>query len=137
MLSFSDVTTSSFTINWTSGNGTNRIVLVKAGSAVDSDPVNGTSYTASDLFGSGSQIGTGNYVVYNGTGYNVTVFNLDANTTYHVAVYEFSGPPGMEDYLTPDPARGNQLTEPETAVTDDYRSNGSGNWGNCRYLADL
>jgi hypothetical protein len=127
-VSFSDVTTSSFTINWTSGNGTNRIVLVKSGSAVDSDPVDGTTYSASDLFGTGSQIGTGNYVVYNGSGYNVTVFNLDANTTYHVAVYEFSGPPGMEDYLTTDPARGSQLTDPETAITDDYRSNGSGNW---------
>ena len=128
-VTFSDVTSSSFTINWTSGNGTNRIVLVKAGSAVDSDPVNGTSYTASDLFGSGSQIGTGNYVVYNGSGYNTTVFNLDANTNYHVAVYEFSGPPGMEFYLLPNPARGSQLTGSESAVTDDYRSNGSGNWG--------
>ena len=127
-VTFSDVTTSSFTINWTSGNGTNRIVLVKSASAVDSDPVNGTSYTASNLFGSGSQIGTGNYVVYNGTGYNVTVFNLNANTTYHVAVYEFSGPPSMEYYLTTNPARGSQLTDPETAITDDYRSNGSGNW---------
>ena len=128
-ITFSDVTPSSFTINWTSGNGTNRIVLVKSGSAVDSDPVNGTTYTASDLFGDGSQIGTGNYVVYNGSGYNTTVYNLDANTTYHVAVYEFSGPPGIEFYLLTNPARGSQLTGAESAVTDDYRSNGSGNWG--------
>ncbi len=128
-ITFSDVTPSSFTINWTSGNGTNRIVLVKSGSAVDSDPVNGTTYTASDLFGDGSQIGTGNYVVYNGSGYNTTVYNLDANTTYHVAVYEFSGPPGIEFYLLTNPARGSQLTGAESAVTDDYRSNGSGDWG--------
>jgi len=128
-VTFSDVTPSSFTINWTSGNGTNRLVLVKAGSAVDSNPVNGTTYSASDLFGSGSQVGTGNYVVYNGSGYNTAVFNLDANTTYHVAVYEFSGPPGMEFYLLTNPARGSQLTGAESAVTDDYRSNGSGNWG--------
>jgi hypothetical protein len=127
-ITFSDVTPSSFTINWTSGNGTNRLVLVKAGSAVNNDPVNGTTYSASDLFGSGSQIGTGNYVVYNGTGYNVNVFNLDANTTYHVAVYEFSGPPGMEFYLLTNPAIGYQLTGAESAVTNDYRSNGSGNW---------
>jgi len=127
-ITFSDVTPSSFTINWTSGNGTNRLVLVKAGSAVDSDPVNGTTYTASDLFGSGTQIGTGNYVVYNGSGYNTAVFNLDANTTYHVAVYEFSGPPGMEFYLLTNPARGSQLTGAESAVTNDYRSNGSGSW---------
>ncbi len=128
-VTFSDITTSSFTINWTSGNGTNRIVLVKEGSAVDSDPVNGITYTAGNLFESGSEIGNGNYVVYNGMGYNVNVFNLDANTTYYVAVYEFSGPPGLETYLLTDPARGSQLTAPETAVTDDYRSYGSGSWG--------
>jgi len=125
---FTDVTTSSFTINWTPGDGTHRLVLVKAGSAVDSDPVDGTTYTASNLFGAGDEIGTGNFVVYNGSGNSVTVDNLNANTTYHVAVYEFSGPPGLEDYLILNPARGSQLTSPETAVTDDYRSNGSGNW---------
>lgn len=129
-VTFSGVTSSSMTINWTPGNGTNRIVLVKQGSAVDSDPVNETTYTASDIFGSGSQIGTGNYVVYNGTGNSVTLLNLDGNTTYHVAVYEFSGPPGLEYYLTTIlPARGSQLTAPETALTDDYRSGASGNWG--------
>lgn len=124
---FSDVTSSSMTISWTNGDGTNRIVLVKAGSAVDSDPVYGTSYTANNNFGSGSEIGTGNYVVYNGTGNSVTINNLDGNTLYHVAIYEFSGPPGLEFYLM-DPARGSQLTLPESALIDDYRSNGSGNW---------
>jgi len=124
---FSDVTSSSMTISWTNGDGTNRIVLLKAGDPVDSDPVFGTTYTASNLFGNGSEIGTGNFVVYNGTGNSVTVLNLDAKTTYHVAIYEFSGPPGLEFYLE-DPARGSQITGPETALTDDYRSNGSGNW---------
>lgn len=125
---FSDVTGSSFTISWTPGDGTNRLVLLKEGSAVDDDPADGTSYTASNIFGNGSQTGTGNYVVYNGTGSSVTVMNLEANTVYHAAVYEFSVPPGMEDYLTP-PATGSQLTKPETAVNGDYRSKASGNWG--------
>lgn len=124
---FTNVTSSSMTISWTNGDGTNRIVLMKAVEPVDSDPVFGTTYTASNLFGNGSEIGTGNFVVYNGTGNSVTVLNLDAKTTYHVAIYEFSGPPGLEFYLE-DPARGSQITGPETALTDDYRSNGSGNW---------
>ncbi len=124
---FTNVTSSSFTISWTNGDGTNRIVLIKTGSAVDSDPVSGTTYTANTNFGEGSQIGTGNYVVYTGTGNTVTVNNLDGNTIYHVAVYEFSGPPGLEYYLM-DPARGSQLTLPESALEDDYRSNGTGNW---------
>jgi hypothetical protein len=124
---FSDVTSSSMTISWTNGDGTNRIVLMKAVDPVDSDPVFGTTYTASNFFGNGSEIGAGNFVVFNGTGNSVTVLNLDAKTTYHVAIYEFSGPPGLEFYLEP-PARGSQMTGPETALTDDYRSNGSGNW---------
>ncbi|MBW6502477.1 MAG: fibronectin type III domain-containing protein, partial [Bacteroidales bacterium] len=124
---FTDVTSSSMTISWTNGDGTNRIVLIKAGDPVDSDPEYGTTYTASNIFGNGSELGTGNFVVYNGTGNSVTVLNLDAKTTYHVAIYEFSGPPGMEFYLE-EPARGSQMTGPETAVTDDYRSNGSGDW---------
>ena len=79
------------TINWTSGGGTNRIVLVKAGSAVDSDPVDGTTYTPNTVFGSAQQIGTGNRVVYTGTGNSVAITGLSANTTYYVAVYEFNG----------------------------------------------
>ena len=126
-ITFTNVTSSSFTINWTSGNGSNRIVLIKAGSAVDSDPVDNTTYIASNLFGSGSQLGTDNFVVYNGTGSSVAVDNLDANTTYYVAIYEFTVITGVATYLTPG-ATGSQLTGPETAQSGDYRSNGSGNW---------
>jgi hypothetical protein len=41
----------------TRGNGARVIVLARAGGAVNSDPVDGTSYTANSVFGSGSQIG--------------------------------------------------------------------------------
>lgn len=128
-LIFSNVTSNSFTINWTSGDGTNRLILMKAGSVVNSSPVDGSAYTASASFGNGSQIGSGNYVVYNGTGNSVNITNLDGNTTYHVAVFEFSGPAGMQDYLTVNPATGSQLTLPETAQLGDYRTKTSGNWG--------
>lgn len=127
-LIFSNVTSNSFTISWTPGNGTHRLVLVKAGSAVDDSPADGSAYTASASFGNGSQIGSGNYVVYNGIGNNVNVTNLDGNTTYHVSVFEFSGPIGMQDYLTVNPATGSQLTLNETAQFGDYRSKISGNW---------
>ena len=128
-LIFSNVTSNSFTISWTPGDGTNRLVLLKAGSVVNSSPADGSAYTAIASFGNGSQIGSGNYVVYNGTGNSVNVTNLDGNTTYHVAVFEFSGPTGMQDYLTVNPATGSQLTLPETAQLGDYRTKTSGNWG--------
>ena len=110
-VTFSSVTASSFTINFVAGNGTNRLVLVKASSAVDANPVDGIAYTANTAFGSGSQIGTGNYVVYNGTGTTVAVSGLNGATTYHVAVYEYNvTAPGSENYKTDGPPVNSQLT---------------------------
>lgn len=109
-VSFTNVTSGSFTVNWTNGNGTNRLVLVKSGSAVNSSPVDGISYNAQAAFASGSEIGTGNYVVYSGTGNSTNVTGLSAATIYHVAVYEFNGSAGTENYLTTTPAIGNRTT---------------------------
>ncbi|MCF6184058.1 MAG: T9SS type A sorting domain-containing protein [Bacteroidales bacterium] len=81
---------SSIDLSWTRGDGDNVIILAKQGSAVDSDPVSGTSYTASSVFGSGTLIGTGNYVVYIGTGNAATITGLTQNTTYYFAAYEFN-----------------------------------------------
>ena len=87
----SNVTANTTRLSWTRGNGTGGVlVLAKEGSAVDAAPVSGTSYSANSAFGSGDEIGTGNYVVYSGTGTQVDISNLTANTTYHYAVYEFN-----------------------------------------------
>ena len=84
------VTNTSMTIGWTRGNGTSVLVVAKAGSAVNADPVNGNSYTANPTFGSGSEIGTDNFVVYNGTGYSSNLINLSAATDYYYSIYEYS-----------------------------------------------
>ena len=42
----------------------------------------GSEYTANTAFGAGTQIGTGNYVVFAGTGTSVTVTGLASATTY-------------------------------------------------------
>ena len=77
-------------VGWTSGNGTAGLVVARAGSAVNANPVNGVTYIANSTFGSGTQIGTGNYVVYNGTGSSVNLTGLSQATTYHFAVYEYN-----------------------------------------------
>lgn len=99
-ITFSAVGTTTMTVDWTVGDGFNRIVVAHAGAAVDSNPVDATTYTASATFGSGTQIGTGNFVVYKGTGTSVNVSGLSAGTVYHFRVYEFNGGAGSEDYLT-------------------------------------
>lgn len=92
------ITATSGNITFTRGNGDGGVlVLARAGSAVDADPALGTSYTASSIFGSGSQIGTGNFVVYNGTAGgisaasgNISISGLSPITTYHFAIYEYN-----------------------------------------------
>jgi|GEM_PF-2383749 len=110
-VSFTSVTGTSLTLNWTNGDGSNHLIVMKSGSAVDSNPADGTSYIANTVFGSGSQIGSANYVVYNGRENSVTVSGLTAGTTYYVAVYEFNGSGGSENYLITSPAAGSALAK--------------------------
>ena len=109
-MNFTSVGSSSMTVNWTSGNGDNRIVVVHQGSAVTSNPVNGTTYSASSTYGSGDDIGTNEFVVYNGSGNSVTVNGLTASTTYCFKVFEYNCSGGNEIYLTTSPLSGNQTT---------------------------
>jgi hypothetical protein len=118
-VSFSSVGAAQFTVNWTNGNGASRLVLVKSGGAVDDVPVDNTSYTASTTFGSGTQIGTGNYVVYASTGNSVTVSGLSASTTYHISVFEFNGTGATANFLTTTPGTGNQSTSAAVSSASD------------------
>jgi hypothetical protein len=105
--STSSVTQDGMTANWTRGNGNNVLVVARAGGAVNAHPISGTSYTANASFGSGSQIGTGNYVVYNGSATSVSVSGLNSSTTYHYAIYEYNSSDNCY-HLTP--LTGNQTT---------------------------
>lgn len=113
-LSFTSVGQNGMTVNWaigSTGNADSVIVVMKAGSAVDADPVDAATYTADAAFGSGTQIGTGNYVLYKGTGTNVAVTGLSPSTTYYVKIYAFAaGAGGTENYNTTSPLNGSQAT---------------------------
>jgi hypothetical protein len=88
---FSAITNNTMTTSWTRGNGTGGvIVLARVGSAVNAEPVNGNSYAADAAFGNGSQIGTGNFVIYDGTGTSVNISSLIAGSSYYFAVYEYN-----------------------------------------------
>lgn len=97
-INFTGITSTSFTANWTSGNGVRRLLLIRQGGAVNAFPVDGQAYTASAQFGSGSEIGTGNFVVFSGTENTATVTGLSPSTSYHVSVVEYNGSSGLENY---------------------------------------
>jgi hypothetical protein len=88
-LSFSSVLANSMTLSWLNGNGDKVLVVARISGASLTDPSSGTIYTASPAFGTGTQIGTGNYVVYNGTGTSVGVNALTSNTNYIFSVYAY------------------------------------------------
>lgn len=97
-ITFSNIQKDQMTLSWTNGNGASRLLLAKAVSAVDGTVLNGQAYSANSVFGSGTQVGTGNFAVYNGTGTSVTLTGLTANTIYHFKLIEFNGIVGSESY---------------------------------------
>ena len=108
-----------FSFKWTNGNGEKRIVVMKQGSAVSFVPANATSYAANASFGSGADLGGGQYVVYNGTASTVDLTNLLPSTAYYFAVYEYNGTGTLIRYLTTPflNASGSTMAAPSTPVT--------------------
>lgn len=126
-ISFSNVSGSSVTVNWTNGNGANRLLIVKEDSAVNAFPLDGTNYTANAAFGSGNSLGFNNYVVYNGTGNSVTVTGLTANKKYYFRVVEYNRNTATGNnalYLL-----GNNPRE-YTITSGSFTFTGNGNWSN-------
>src|SRR5579875_2326593 len=91
-----------FQFSFTAGNGAGRIVVVKEESDISGKPADGTKYTSntnsSDAkYGmAGTEIASGEYVVYAGAANNITVTGLKPGTTYYVAIFEYNG-----TYATP------------------------------------
>jgi len=104
-IAFTDITSNSAKITWINGNGGNRIVVMYNNNNTPGNPVNGTNYSASAVYGSGAEIvngGTTGYVVYSGGGStrSVTVSNLSTGSSYLVMVYEYNNIPTNFDFNT-------------------------------------
>ncbi|HMK03993.1 MAG TPA: fibronectin type III domain-containing protein, partial [Ferruginibacter sp.] len=116
-LSVTNINGHSMTLNWANDlvTGSGRIVLVREGSPVNVNPVDLVNYTANVNFGSGSQIGTGNYVVYKSNGTSVSIKDLEPNTTYYFAIFEYNGAQGLV-FNTNNPPRITGLTAPRPTI---------------------
>ncbi len=98
---FTNITSTGFRIGWTnSGDGDQRIVLIRQATAVNGVPADATTYNANAAFATGSLIGTDNYVVYKGSGNFVQITGLEPNKLFHISIIEFNGLPGTENYRT-------------------------------------
>jgi hypothetical protein len=84
------IAANSMNISWIRGNGDGVLVVARQSSTLNANPVNGKIYNANSVFGTGEQIGKDNYVVYKGTGSQVSISNLLHDTTYSFSIYEYS-----------------------------------------------
>ncbi len=120
-ISFPKVAARSMRIKWTPGNGEGSIVVLRTGSRVD--PADATDYTANPDFSLGEDIGSGNIVVYKGSGNMVLVNGLTELTTYTVAIYEYAGSGNNTYYLGPpeqSPAEATRTTSDVRVHNMDY-----------------
>jgi len=105
----------SMDITWTRGSGDNVAVFMFRGTSEFALPQNGVSYSASNVFAQGSEIGNSRwYCVYNGTGTGVTVTGLTHNSNYRIMAIEYSGGPAAENYIL-----GADLNNPVNIQTPD------------------
>lgn len=78
------------TINWNRGTGDKVLVVLSEGSSVSAEPEIGINYVANNVFGLGDEIGSGNFIVYNGTGNSVTINGLNPGTLYFFEIFEYN-----------------------------------------------
>jgi hypothetical protein len=102
-------------LNFTGGNGTSYMVVMREGSAVTATPTDATNYSSvsgSVNFSTATELSAGQRIVYNGTTATgtVTVTNLSPGTTYHYAIYAYNGTTTTANFHLTSPGTGNQLT---------------------------
>ena len=109
-LTFNNIDGNRVRLSFTKGDGVNRIIIAKADSPVTALPSDGVDYIPG-AFGSGNEISPGEFVVYEGTGYNnISITGLNHTTTYHFRIIEFNGGNSTTQYLTSSYLEGNQAT---------------------------
>jgi len=85
---FTNKKSSGVTLSWTN-SGSEAFIVMRQGST-SFQPDFGTAYNANPAFGSGDVVGTGNFVVYKGTGTTVNITGLSPATNYEFDLYSYS-----------------------------------------------
>ncbi|MGH7952678.1 MAG: hypothetical protein ACREFE_12290, partial [Limisphaerales bacterium] len=91
-----DPTNNTMTLTWTPGTNSDgsvqtSFVVMRQDAPISAQPYFGDLTSVSSIFGQGTDLGGGNYVVYRDTGNTVTVSGLTAGAVYYAAVYGYSG----------------------------------------------
>ena len=102
LVSITRITTDTVYVNFTGGNGTNRIVVVNTSGAVSFTPVDATNYSGANLvLGSAFDLGGGNKLVYQGNATSAKITGFAAGSNFNVTVFEYNGSGSTTNYKTP------------------------------------
>ncbi len=112
----SNVDGNKLTLQWSNGNGEKRIVVMRKGIPVDFLPVAGTAYTANAAMGSSTDLGGGQYVLFNASGNKVDITNLEPSATYYFTIFEYNGTGSLIRYLTSSVLSGSAATSMAPSV---------------------
>lgn len=97
-LQFSQISGTGMRLTWVNGNGQERMVLARANAAVNTTLIDNNTYPANTIFGTGTPLADGSFVVYRGTANTTFVSGLSIFTNYHFAVVEMSIDNGVNMY---------------------------------------
>lgn len=84
------------TLTWTAGTNSDgspstSLVVMRAGGPVSAQPTFGLISGANSVFGLGTDLGGGNFIVFRAVGNTVTVTGLTPGVSYSATVYGYSG----------------------------------------------
>jgi hypothetical protein len=120
-IAVSEVTGNSVKLTLSGGDGANKLIVVRAGSAVSWTPSDGADGTGINTsYAAATDQGNGNKIVYSWRSSVVTVSGLTVNSLYYFASYEYNGDASSsENYLTANPgtASTTTLTVPGLSVS--------------------
>ena len=89
------------TLNWTiDGIGNNVLIIARETATSAQAPTTNVDYAENNEFGSGQELGTGNFAVYDGNATTVTVTGLSELTDYSFDIYEYNPTNGGFCYNT-------------------------------------
>ncbi len=126
-LTFSSVNTTSMNLSWTNGDGSNRIIIARRDNPVSASASNNTTYTGNTAFGSGTQISSGEYVVYNGYGSSATITSLQSGYMYYFKIIEYNCSDGNEQYYNAGATTDSKATIPASVSSFQNICVGNGN----------
>ncbi|TAL67386.1 MAG: T9SS type A sorting domain-containing protein [Bacteroidetes bacterium] len=109
-------------LSWTKGDGRKRLVVMKAANPISTPefPIDGTSYSASPIFGGGDAIGDA-FVIFSDTGNTLTVTLINYES-YFVRIFGYNGDSALTNYITNTASGNPQLIY--VGVDDNYKATG-------------